>query len=433
MIIRCLASIKNCYKFNNQLFIKYLQMKKLILSFFALAMTIANTYAVEDSISTTPGYSMDVYYSMQNGVVKSEARTNWDIAFSTYKMSSSILINGGSGVELYTYPNGDTADWATVDTAGISTWPIMNNSEESWEEGAFGANALGHPDYGWGIYNMVTHNLTGDSLFIIKTKDGSFMKLWIMGKESMAGIYHFRFASIDGSSDTTINLDSSPYSTKNFIYYDLGNKQILDREPASDTWDILFTKYMAAQPNGGFYSVTGVLSNIGTKVSKHSNVDTSTIDWPATMLSDNISTIGWDWKTFSMSTFSYVVADSLVYFVENANGDIYKMIFTGFDGSSTGNVYFTKQLLSLTAISQYTDNIEVTVFPNPATDFIRVSIAADNVDANINIYNVAGKLVKTLSTNSQLTNISVSELPKGLYFVNIQNDKTNLVNKIIVQ
>lgn len=408
-------------------------MRKLILSFFALAIAIANTYAVEDSISTTPGYSMDVYYSMQNGLIKSEARNNWDIAFATNKMSSSILINGGSGVELYTYPNGDTSAWNTIDTAGITAWPMMNNSEASWEEGAFGANAIGHPDYGWAIYNMVTHNLIGDSLFVIKTKDGNLMKLWIISKESMAGIYHFRFASIDGSGDTTVSLDSSPYSTKNFIYYDLTSKQVLDRDPDSDTWDILFTKYMAAQASGGYYSVTGVLANNGVNIAKLTMADTSSIDWPGTIFSDSISTIGWDWKTFSMSTFSYVVEDSLVYFVKNAAGDIYKQIFTGFDGSSTGNVYFRKQLLSLTSIGQTSVNKEITIYPNPSSDVIKVLIKADIVDANINVYDVTGKLVKTIKTNNQLTAISVSNLPKGLYFVNIQNDKQNSVNKILVQ
>ena len=60
---------------------------------------------------------MDVYYSLENGIVKSETRANWDIAFTSSKMSASILSNGGSGVELYSYPNGDTNAWATVDTA----------------------------------------------------------------------------------------------------------------------------------------------------------------------------------------------------------------------------------------------------------------------------------------------------------------------------
>lgn len=408
-------------------------MRKIVLSVFALALSIANVYAVEDSISTNPGYSMDVYYSMQNGLVKSEARNNWDIAFATNKMSSSILINGGSGVELYTYPNGDTAAWNAIDTSGIAAWPKMNNSEASWEEGAFGVNAIGHPDYGWAVYNMVTHNLTGDSLFVIKTKNGSFLKLWIVGKESMAGIYNFRFASLDGTGDTTVSLNSSPYSTKNFVYYDLMAKQVVDREPDADTWDIFFTKYMAAQPSGGYYPVTGVLANNSVNISKLAMADTSSIDWPSTIFSDSISTIGWDWKTFSMTTFSYVVQDSLVYFVKNAAGDVYKLVFTGFDGSSTGNVYFTKQLLSLTFVGKAINNEGIAIYPNPTTDFVQVSIKGNVSEASINIYDVSGKLVKSLRTNSQITTISVKGLSKGLYFVNIQNDKQNSVSKIIVQ
>ena len=35
---------------------------------------------------------------------------------------------------------------AQVDTSGIGSWKQMYNSTASWEEGAFAAHALGHPD-----------------------------------------------------------------------------------------------------------------------------------------------------------------------------------------------------------------------------------------------------------------------------------------------
>ena len=38
---------------------------------------------------------------------------------------------------------------AQIDTAGIAGWPQMYNSMASWEEGAFGVNALGHPRAYW--------------------------------------------------------------------------------------------------------------------------------------------------------------------------------------------------------------------------------------------------------------------------------------------
>jgi len=146
---------------------------------------------VTDSVFMGAGYSNEIYYSMSAGEQGSVARAQWDIAFRANRMSASILTNDGSGVELYSYPKSDTSGWATVDTSGLSNWTNMVNSTTDWEEGAFCRNQKGHPDYGWGKYNSVSHNVMGDSLFIIKLHDGSFRKLWIMEKYSSNNIFEF--------------------------------------------------------------------------------------------------------------------------------------------------------------------------------------------------------------------------------------------------
>ncbi len=64
----------------------------------------SNAQIVVDSISMTAGYSEDVFYSLENGTVKSIVRANWDIAFFTGSMSSSIITNGGLGVVFFSYP-----------------------------------------------------------------------------------------------------------------------------------------------------------------------------------------------------------------------------------------------------------------------------------------------------------------------------------------
>ena len=71
---------------------------------------------------------------------------------------------------------------AQLDTAGISNWAKMYKSTASWEEGAFMAHATEHPDYGWGTYNMLTHGLIGDSIYIVKTVEGNYKRVWIREK-----------------------------------------------------------------------------------------------------------------------------------------------------------------------------------------------------------------------------------------------------------
>jgi len=135
-----------------------------------------------ETITMNAGYANDIYYNLTSGVVSTVPRTNWDIAFQTPSRTSTIIINGGAGIKLFTYPYGDVSSWSSVDISGIDTWKPMNNSDTTWSLGAFERNALGHPDYGWGIYNMLTHDVTGDSLFIIQLADQSYRKLWIKKK-----------------------------------------------------------------------------------------------------------------------------------------------------------------------------------------------------------------------------------------------------------
>ena len=293
-----------------------------------------------DSIVMSASYANEVYYSMASGIVQTSSRATWDIAFRTMKRSSSILINDGAGVVLYTYPKADTSGWAIVDTSGLSFWPPMYNDPTDWENGAFSRYAQGHPDYGWAIYNDVTHNLTGDSLFIIKLRDGSFRKLWMIKKFSSQDIYKFRYANLDGSGEQTVNEDVSSLGATDFSGFSLQTNARVVFEPVKKSWDILFTKYMSIQSNGTPYLVTGILSNDSVKTKKFYPVAlTYSESGPGTWDSTR-SSIGWNWKVFDMNTFKYKIVDSIVYFVKPVQGNITKLYFTGFSGSTTGVVKF---------------------------------------------------------------------------------------------
>ena len=191
----------------------------LSLAGFGQSEKSARSVNVLDSVIMGPSYANDIYYSFTNGVVASPPRTNWDIGFHTTVMTAGIITNGAAGVNLYTYPNADTAGWNTVDTAGISGWPILYDNEKDWEDGAFNRNATGHPDYGWGKYNPINHDVVGDSIYILKTPDGSYKKIWIIRKNSVNNIYYIRIAGLDGSNDNVKEFDINPYRNVNFVYY----------------------------------------------------------------------------------------------------------------------------------------------------------------------------------------------------------------------
>jgi hypothetical protein len=395
---------------------------------------------ITDTVIMGPSYANEVYYSMSAGEQGSAARSTWDIAFRANRMSASILTNDGSGVELYAYPKSDKSGWAAVDTSGLSGWTKMYNSISDWETGAFVQNQKGHPDYGWGKYNSVSHNVVGDSLFIIKLRDGSFRKLWIVEKFSSNNMFDIRVAKLDNSADNTIQIDCNPYAANNFVGYSIETDQIVDYEPVASTeWDILFTKYMGINNNQP-YPVVGVLSNYHTKVKKYEPVAPDFI--PSEQPTDSTrSTIGYDWKTFSNATFTYVVTDSMAYFVQSKNGEIRKLVLTQFAGSSTGRIVFNTQLItSLTGISEKDKSgFNAAVYPNPVNDVMNLVLNPGKSKlAVVSILDMSGRTVLNKHFDVQAENLStlkipVSSLPSGMYVVKIQSGTNVISRKVVVK
>jgi hypothetical protein len=296
--------------------------------------------SASEEVDMGANYVDDVYYSLADGIVSTVVRDNWDIAFGTAARSSSILINEGSGVELYVYPTDDTWTWGdAIDTTGIESWNPLWNSDESWEDGAFSRNATGHPNYGWGEYDAVTHDVIGVTLYVIKLTNGDFKQIFIDKKYSVDDTYDFRYADLDGSNEKVVQLDLSGYTDKNYLSYSLVNGESVDREPLSTDWDMLFTRYYDESIP---YYVTGVLTNLNVQTIRKEGVDSTDNSFNPDDFTSNISEIGSDWKTFDMSTFSYKVVDSLAFFVKTPAEKVYKVMFTGFEGSSSGIITFNK-------------------------------------------------------------------------------------------
>ena len=140
-------------------------MKKITLILAGIFSVFITNAQVIDTVSLGPSYVNGVYYSLENNDVHTVEAGNWDIAFTVSPMGSTIRTNGGHGIELYNYPNGDTSHWSSIDTAGISGWKKYYNSDSLWFKGAFSQTADGMFDLGWGNYSMITHYVIADSLF----------------------------------------------------------------------------------------------------------------------------------------------------------------------------------------------------------------------------------------------------------------------------
>lgn len=378
----------------------------------------------QQEVVTGASYADDVYYSLANGTVTTVARNNWDLGFTTSNFSVSILANNSAGVEVYTYPAGDTADWATLDTTGM-TWSPLYNSIETFDEGAFSANATGHPDYGWGTYNMANHIITGDSLYVIKTVAGEYKKLAIIMRGAMANTWDFKYANLDGSDEELVSLNSGEYNSKGFVYYSIDGKEIIDREPVQADWDLLFTKYW---DNTIPYFVTGVLTNedhLLAQEVKEEGLDQSTfVEFEDSAFTSVISIIGSDWKSFDMGTMTYVVDSTVVYFLKSygeTDSTYYKLYFTGFTGMSEGKYTFMQEELSLVSAKETGIIQMLQVYPNPASEYLNVVF--DYVgETAIQIIDMTGRSVySNLYHSGGFSNLSldINHLNPGLYFLKV--------------
>ncbi|MFN3446530.1 MAG: T9SS type A sorting domain-containing protein, partial [Bacteroidia bacterium] len=66
--------------------------------------------------------------------------------------------------------------------------------------------------------------------------------------------------------------------------------------------------------------------------------------------------------------------------------------------------------------NQETHNKQLSIFPNPANNFIQLNNLPNN--CHVKIYNLSGKLVKSVSTiNSSLLNVNIEEHECGIYFI----------------
>jgi hypothetical protein len=414
-------------------------MKKNLL-FAVLSLISAGLLAQEQKeVITGPGYANDVYYSLETGTVDTVDRDNWDIGFVTQRMSVSILANNGSGVELYTYPNADINDWSTtLDISGIDTLPPMYNSLETFDMGAFNANTIPGDlfDYGWGRYNMTTHLIAGDSIFVIKTISGAWKKVVISYKNSMTNTWEFKYANLDGTEEQAVTLDASEYSDKYFIHYSIDSMKIQEREPAKEAWDMLFTKYFDYTIP---YSVTGVLTNDGHVVAQEARVsgmDQATYNtYDGSAFTSTISVIGSDWKKINAS-YQYELIDTVVYFVKSyteADSSYYKIYFTGFTGSSEGKYTFMQEKLIPVSTQEREVMQLLQVYPNPASDHIQV-VFDHTGTSEIDIIDMTGRIIQSsLYDAGGFTNLSldVSSLNSGIYFIQVKAEGRSSVLRFI--
>ncbi len=424
-------------------------MKRIIffLLFSAFLSLQLSAQMMSDSAVMGNGYANDVYFDFGLEAEFTADRGEWDIAFSTDVMSISVLANDGAGIEVYAYNKGNaTESWLNIDTTGMER-KMLYNSDTSWEYGAFVRNIIPGDqfDYGWGRYNINNHKITGDSVFVMKLQDESWIQFRIVEKNAPANAWVFKYANLDGSNEQEVNLEANEFSELNFIGFSFESGEFIEHEPLKTAWDIQFTKYMAPVfmgPTPVPYPVTGVLAAPGTRMIavRESGMDQAGFEtYNENDFMANRAGIGYDWKATEGMPPVYVMIDTVMYFVEDAEGSVFKIYFTNFESglSGDGKIWFNyKKLHDASSINDMAQLNVFEVFPNPAMDKLSLVLDADNAGKiRVELLNLNGQVVisKDVYVNSLMKHeIDISTLSPAVYVLQITAEDGSSMSKKVV-
>ena len=374
------------------------------------------------------GYQYDIYYSLSEGLIAYPERNNWELAFSTNSDQNSIRINSGNNVTLFEVSN-NIEEWDQISSMNSNAIQ-MRNSNLSWNVGAFPSSSSNKFDDGWGYYNTESQIIEGQRIYIINYGN-SIKKIKINNLSN--NVFSFTVANLDGSNEQTQSINLDLYDTKKFIYYSLQNMEILDREPAQEDWDIVFTKYEAdlnQEVGGGelFYNVTGALTNNNLTYQYNGFLDVNPV-LVSSEMSSNIDVIGWDWKEYAGG---YTIVPNRSYFILNQDETIlYKIVFQSFAGGSSGNCSFTIEQVpyDTSSIELFSQN-DITISPNPNNGSFYISYGCN--DCTLNIVNSSGQLILSQKFENQMY-ADLTHFQTGLYFINLVSEKTNIKTKVFIQ
>ena len=98
-------------------------------------------------------------------------------------------------------------------------------------------------------------------------------------------------------------------------------------------------------------------------------------------------------------------------------------------------VHTPKTVLSSLTDTENTEEesgIDITVYPNPATDVIAINHTLQQAIQRIDIRSISGRLIQSI-TPTDMTNIDISGLTNGVYILELQTGATTVYRKLVKQ
>ncbi len=138
--------------------------------------------------------------------------------------------------------------------------------------------------------------------------------------------------------------------------------------------------------------------------------------WPATITVNGSLT--YDYVSCSGGNLKYAIQSGTAPSTFEMTIDFGSGVVCGYDASGNLNVLSSEEFKT----------IKASIGPNPARDFLKISLDNSNSLKSLNIYSVSGRLV--YNSGSKLE-INISNLSRGLYILKLETVQGNVSRKIV--
>lgn len=264
-------------------------------------------------------YSNQIYYRLfDNVVVRQNLKSIWDLSFESSDEGWHVLINSSTGAKITFYEGGSLND--DIDLSNV----IWNYDVET---GNLDSTAIEDWRSKDGIY-VLDRGSDHQGIFL------GYKKLKL--NEVDDNNYQIQISDMDGINIQTFEVAKN--KTLSFTQFSLDNG-IMDIEPNKEDWDFLFTEYTHYfEEEVMYYPVRGVILNRNNALAviedKLTFEDIDLEYAENSVFGDNLNSIGYDWKTFSLTQGEYIVDINKIYIVKDVNGIYYKLHFTDYYSDS---------------------------------------------------------------------------------------------------
>ncbi len=410
-------------------------MKKTILFIF---LAVCISIQAQQNIDITMGgqYVNNVYFKLSDESSLAMPANSWDIAFlRTSAMDHGIRVNDNIGIQVFEASN-TPSDWASIAVSQESSWTQLYNSDTDWQDGAF---MQGSATYGWGEYDFSSHHIQGTIIFVLKYTDGTYRKFIC---EDYFGGYTIKYATWDGSAwsaDQTAIVMNTTNPTHSFNYYSLQNDQQMLAAPEDTAWDLVFTRYTTDLGGGTYYLVSGCLHKAGIEIAENDEPTGASVDLSGLNYSSEMNIIGYDWKSFNGSGFD--IDTEKAFYVKTEDNEYYRISFTAFGGSGTGEVSFTSENVSASLSVDEFSTLSLGVFPNPSIDrnltLVLDGSIRSGLKTNVSLYSALGQKVyhKEISYQGGFyqKELNLDGLTSGVYVLVYESGDSKMTQKVVLQ